>query len=118
MENMMGYGVQQSLIDTVTFYLANAAITSKPKMDETLIFGASDLLVRNGWITWYKDSPGFSDNFGKNAYIGLASFAVTTLYDLIRSKDASAAIKDNLMKNAIGVGGNIVVDMVISKKYV
>ena len=114
---MMSYGVQQSVIDTATFYLANSVIISKPKMDETLIFGISDLLVRNGWITWYKDSTGFKDNVGKNAYIGLASFATTTIYDLIKGKDATSAIKDNLMKNAIGVGGNVVVDMVISKKY-
>ncbi len=122
LESGKNYGIQQTLIDGVGFYIGNsivssAASLSKPKIDETVIFMISDLLIRNGYINWYSDAKGFSDNLGKNAYIGVSSFLLTTLYDLIRSKDISGAIKDNLVKNAVGVATNSVVDMVISKSY-
>lgn len=122
LETGKNYGVQQTLIDGVGFYFGNSIVSSassisKPKIDETVIFMISDLLIRNGYITWYKDMTGFQDNLGKNAYIGVASFLLTTLYDMIKSKGVGDSIKDNLVKNAVGVATNSLVDMAISKSY-
>ena len=124
MENMRGYGVQQSLIDAVTFYFANSVVsgttgTAKPKFDETVIFGISDLLIRNNitGMNSYINAGKMGGNYGQNALIGVVSFVITNFYDLIQGKEFGRVIKDNLIKNAVGVVGNSGVDMVLSRKY-
>jgi hypothetical protein len=86
---------------------------SKPKIDETLIFGISDLLIRNQALSYFSENKMFQGNLGKNAYIGVVSFLLTTGYDLLKQKDLSGALKDNLIKNAVGVMTNTGIDMVI-----
>lgn len=124
MENLRSYGAIQSLLDTATFYVANSAVSSgvgssKPKIDETIIFLLADMLVRNNFLGMdaYVNAGKMGGNFGKNAYIGLISFVITNFYDLIQGKEFGRYIKDNLIKNAVGVGGNTIVDLLLSKKY-
>lgn len=118
MDNLYNYGVVQTLVDMAGFYggntiAASAADMSKPKLDETIIFGISDLLIRNQALSMFSNNEMFKGNFGRNAYIGLVSFLLTTGYDLLKQRELSKALKDNLIKNAIGVGSNTVIDLFI-----
>lgn len=121
---MQSYGAIQTLIDTVTFYVSNSIVSSgagsaKPKIDETIIFGVADMLVRNNFlgIDAYTNAGKMGGNLGKNAYIGIISFTITNFYDLIQGKEFGRVIKDNLIKNAVGVAGNTGVDLILSRKY-
>ncbi len=123
MDNLYNYGAIQTLIDMLGFYGGNIVVSkasslSKPKMDETLIFGISDLLIRNQALAMFSENSMFQGNLGRNAYIGLVSFILTTGYDLLKEKELSNAIKDNLIKNAVGVVTNTGIDMVIRKKNI
>ncbi len=122
MESLKNFGVLQTIIDMAGFYGANSLIAStadmsRPKLDETIIFGISDLLIRNGTLSYMSENKMFSGNLGRNAYIGLVSFILTTGFDLIKSKELGKAAKDNLIKNAIGVGTNTAIDAVLPVGY-
>jgi len=123
MENLKNYGVLQSVIDSAVFYgantiVANSASMSKPKLDETIIFAISDLVVRNGGLSYMSNNAMFQGNLGRNAYIGLISFLLTTGFDFLKGKEVGKSVKDNLIKNAVGVGGNTIVDSFLPVSYI
>jgi len=122
------FGLTQSLIDTLGFWAVNYIgheVTDeihKPKMDKLVIFLGSDLLIRNKLITYWKDKfvndKGYESIDMTNAYISSTSFLFGTIYDIIRSKPPGAALANNLVSNALGLGTNIVIDnLMTDKKY-
>jgi len=120
------YAIVPTLIDTAGFYVANrlldkALVHETPvSMGKALIFGVSDSLVRNGYITWGKNRglPMVESSEAKsNAYIALVSFVLATIYDLASEKSIENSMKKNLIYNAIGFGSNLIIDKVFLQKY-
>ena len=125
-EQSKDMGIQQTAIDTIAFYLINmlghkiSGEIPNPGISKTVIFALSDLGVRNQYLTFWKDKfSGDKDaTLKNNAYIAMMSFIFSTLYDLIKSKEMGKSITDNLIRNALGLLGNQVVDkMMIDKNY-
>lgn len=123
MDSLKNYGVLQSVIDMGGYYGGNyivskgAGVSQMPKIEDTVIFGISDLIIRNGMMTFMQNNSMFAGNIGKNAYIGLISFVLNSGLDLLRGDEIGDTIKKNLIKNAVGVGTNTVIDMVIPVDY-
>lgn len=117
-------GISQSLIDTATFWVSNSLLHEvsgsfpSPKMEKVVIFGAADLLIRNGWIDFLSDYSPLSGQYKKNMYIALVSFFGATVIDLLKKDDMKNSIMKNLLLNAVGFGGNSVVDNLIPEKYI
>jgi len=125
-EESKDMGIQQTAVDTLAFYLINMAghkvsgEIPSPSVNKTVIFALADLGVRNKYLTWWKEKfSGDKDaTLKNNAYIAMMSFIFATLYDLVKSKDLGKAVTDNLIRNALGLLGNQVVDkMMIDKDY-
>lgn len=124
LERSNTYGVTQSLIDAVGFwginYVGNAVSNEIPKAktDKTIIFLASDIMVRNEWITFWKNK--FLEGKGSismtNAYISLVSLILGTLYDLLRDKNLGEAFMKNLINNALGMLANIGIDNLMTNQ--
>lgn len=121
------WGVTQSLIDMAGFfggnYLAHEVSGAIPKVGagKTLIFGISDLLVRNGTVDWMKMEKFFDKgkgNLGQNMYIAFIAFLAMSGIDLLKGKELKHIIYNNLFHNAIGLGTNEVIDRIIPAKYV
>lgn len=117
-------GVQQTIIDTAAFSLINYGgheITKYvPKMEVSkgVIFALSDLAIRNGYLKMGKQLfKAESPTFGGNLYIATSSFVFAGIYDLIVGKEFSKAFLDNLVRNALGLAGNEVVDKLIPQSY-
>lgn len=123
-EKSMSNGIPQSLIDMLAFYSGNyvAHKTSgtfpKPNIEKTIVWGASDLLIRQGFITFWMNKLPFSGTVNRNAYIGFISFLGDTLIDIIKGKDLATGMKNNLLLNGMGIFTNTIVDYVIPERYV
>jgi len=124
METVNKYGITHTVIDMLGFYGGNmimhnaSTFADTPSAEKTLIFGVSDLLVRNGFISYGDKSVPFSGQLQKNTYIALVSFLLASGYDLIKSRDFSKALMKNLITNAIGLGSNQIIDMIIDPNYI
>ena len=130
MSSPMHYGISQSVIDVVGFgganYILHKASPShmpKPTMPKVVIFGLSDLAIRNGWINWMSKVDPFSSiqsgNARLNGNIALTSFALATLLDLARGHEFGKSAINNLILNAVGFGSNELLDrFIVSKDYV
>jgi hypothetical protein len=127
METIKKYEIYQTLIDMAGFYLGNYIADKSmgeptAKMDKTLIFGISDLLIRNGQVTLFRDKlPEIQSQYIKNnAYIALISFAASVIYDVgFKSSEIKNALKKNAIYNAIGFGSNVIIDkFIVPKDYV
>lgn len=123
MDTLKSYGLIQTAIDMVGYYGGNmvvsrfAGVSQKPKLEDTVIFGISDIIVRNGAISIYSGNTMFSGNLGKNAYIGVISFILNTGLDMLRGDSIGVVVKENLIKNALGVGTNTAIDMFVPNSY-
>lgn len=128
LEKTTTYGMTQSAIDTLAFfgvnYLGNSLSPQvpKPKADKVIIFFASDMMVRNDWISYWKNKIVGEKKTSialNNAYIAAVSLVLGTLYDLLKNKNLGEAFTKNLINNGLGLLGNVVVDnLMIDKSYV
>lgn len=125
-DSLNSWGLTQSLIDMVGFfggnYVANEVASAVPKvgLGKTLIFGISDLLVRNGTVDWLKAEKFFEKgkgNIGTNMYIAFIAFLAMSGADILKGKELGNSIYNNLFHNAIGFGTNEVIDRIIPAKY-
>lgn len=133
-EYPMHYGLSQSLIDVIGFgtgnYILHKASPShmpNPSVPKIVIFGLSDLAIRNHWLSFIydftnpltKDSTAPNSNIKTNAAIGLTSFVVASILDLVRGHEFGKAVVNNLILNGVGVATNEFLDRVlIPKEYV
>ena len=118
------YKFANTLIDMVGFYAGNWIVhegiksSPSPDMIKTIIFGGSDLYVRNSGPWFSIPVIPTTGNFVQNGQIAGISFVVAALVDLFKGKKAGKAIIDNLVLNAVGIATNEVIDRVIYTKLV
>jgi hypothetical protein len=119
MDTLQSYGVLQSGVDMLGYYGGNwvvsnyAGVSQKPHIEDTVLFGISDLIIRNGVMTFMSEKSMFAGNIGRNAYIGVVSFILTSGLDLLRGNEIGDTVKKNLIKNAVGIATNSAIDMVV-----
>ena len=118
------YGIVPSIIDAAGFYVGNYGVhklaPSIPKANamHTIIFGISDLIVRNGMVTMWKANTFFNGEVGRNAYIGVIATVFNTIADVVKDKELGNALTNNLINAAVGVATNSILDkFVVPESY-
>jgi hypothetical protein len=126
MENPMvqvPYKIPYVLADMIAFYGANYAVDklivdiSNVHLKQTIIFGISDLLVKNQWIATSSIAPENIDPMTRSVIrsgaVASTSFIAATLFDItLGGSSFFVALKRNLVLNAIGFGSNLALDRI------
>lgn len=126
-DKVMGIGAVQSLIDGVAFYSANKVVqgvtksmSGKVTLTDTLIFSVGDFVLRQTpWVGPTKEGNAITKRiqWQMNGVIAITFLITNTVINAIEGKDLGVALEKNLIKAAVGFGGNIVVDGLIRSPY-
>lgn len=109
----------QSFVDFLIFYVENVYVAAHTKHElqdvrmKAAIFGVTDVLVRSvGSVLPFVGN----DPLKVNSYIALASMALSTFYDVSKTKKSmKVALLDNGLFNGLGLASNYLLQVNVFK---
>ena len=119
------YQIYHGAIDVAGYVGANYASnmlfeTPRPRIKDTLSFIVSDYFVRMmpEFVSPVLKKLPFDEEIQKNEMIAITSFLLSSVADGFMGNITTKKITHNLIRNAIALGTNSIVDKVINKKYI